>query len=227
MNSRIRASRSAATGSAPQPTRSPGPTTRKPGRAEEIIDAAARVFAARGYHGASTQDIADLLGIRQASLYYHVPSKEAALEIVCLKGVEGHYEAASAIARRKGSTRERLRALILAHLDHLATREDYVRVFLNERQHLPAQGRGRIGRIARRIERIFETVIRQGIRSGEFRADTDPRLATLGVLGLVNSVPQWFRREAKPLAAVADQIAALALGGLVRGPAGRHKSIDL
>ena len=37
-------------------------------RAPEIIDAAARVFAERGFHGATTQDIADVLGIRQASL---------------------------------------------------------------------------------------------------------------------------------------------------------------
>jgi TetR/AcrR family transcriptional regulator, cholesterol catabolism regulator len=214
MNSHIRASRPVAASSADR--RAVAPTSRKPGRAEEIIDAAARVFAVRGYHGASTQDIADLLGIRQASLYYHVPSKEAALEIVCLKGVEGHYEAASAIARREGSARERLRALIFAHLDQLSDRGDYVRVFLNERHHLPPQSRGRIGRTARRIERIFESVIRQGIRSGEFRRGADPRLATLGVLGLLNSVPQWFRKEAKPLAIVADQIAALALGGLGR-----------
>jgi len=38
-------------------------------RAPQIIDAAARVFAERGFHGATTQDIADVLGIRQASLY--------------------------------------------------------------------------------------------------------------------------------------------------------------
>ena len=39
-------------------------------RGAEIIVAAAKVFAERGYHGATTQDIADVLGIRQASLYY-------------------------------------------------------------------------------------------------------------------------------------------------------------
>ena len=58
-------------------------------RAPQIIDAAARVFAERGFHGATTQDIANVLGIRQASLYYYFSSKEAALELVCLKGVEG------------------------------------------------------------------------------------------------------------------------------------------
>ncbi len=38
-------------------------------RAPQIIEAAARVFAERGFHGATTQDIADVLGIKQASLY--------------------------------------------------------------------------------------------------------------------------------------------------------------
>src|SRR5215831_12356210 len=81
-------------------------------RAPEIIDAAARVFAERGFHGATTQDIADVLGIRQASLYYYFSSKEGALELVCLKGVEGFFESARAIARAPGSARERLGRLV-------------------------------------------------------------------------------------------------------------------
>src|SRR5450830_70034 len=85
-------------------------------RAPEIIEAAARVFAERGFHGATTQDIADVLGIRQASLYYYFSSKEAALELVCLKGVEGFFEAGKAIAARPKTARERLSLLINSHL---------------------------------------------------------------------------------------------------------------
>ena len=66
-------------------------------RADEIIDAAARVFAERGYHGTSTQAIADVLGMRQASLYYYFPSKEAALELVCARGTDGFVEGAEAV----------------------------------------------------------------------------------------------------------------------------------
>src|SRR5690348_17883325 len=91
------------------------PSTRRQNqrrRAPQIIDAAARVFAERGFHGATTQDIADVLGIRQASLYYYFSSKEAALELVCLKGVEGFFEAAKTIAARPGSVRKRLISLI-------------------------------------------------------------------------------------------------------------------
>src|SRR6516162_8399980 len=73
-----------------------GPGARR--RSGEILDAAARIFAERGFHGATTQQIADLLGIRQASLYYYFPSKEVALEIVCMQGVEDFHERARAIA---------------------------------------------------------------------------------------------------------------------------------
>ena len=72
-------------------------------RSGEIMEAAARVFAERGYHGASTQDIADLLGIRQASLYYYFPSKEVALEHVCMQGVAGFFETEQAIAAGPGN----------------------------------------------------------------------------------------------------------------------------
>src|SRR3954454_24992878 len=88
---------------------------RSPRRREpEIIEAAARVFAARGFHGATTQDIADVLGIRQASLYYYFPSKEGALELVCLQGVGGFFEVAKAIASGPGSGADKLTRLIQA-----------------------------------------------------------------------------------------------------------------
>ncbi len=74
-------------------------------RSSEIIEAAAQVFAELGYHGATTQKIADVLRIRQASLYYYFPSKEVALERVCAHGVAGYFETAKAIASGPGSRR--------------------------------------------------------------------------------------------------------------------------
>ncbi|HZD25745.1 MAG TPA: helix-turn-helix domain-containing protein, partial [Alphaproteobacteria bacterium] len=56
------------------------PGERRARRHREIMDAAAAVFSEKGFHGASTRDIAERVGLRQGSLYYHFPSKEAALE---------------------------------------------------------------------------------------------------------------------------------------------------
>jgi AcrR family transcriptional regulator len=183
-------------------------------RAGEIIDAAARVFAERGYHGASTQDIADVLGIRQASLYYYFGSKEEALEQVCMLGVEGFVERAAAIVGAPGNAAGRLRALIAAHLAPLGDRRDYVRVFLRERGHLPDVARRRVGRLSRRLERLIEGVFAAGIVAGELRADLDPRLATLALLGMCNAVPAWLPVEdGRSVDEVADAFATVLLDG--------------
>lgn len=184
-------------------------------RASEIVDAAARVFAERGYHGTSTQDIADTLGMRQASLYYYFRSKEAALELVCEHGVAGFVEAAEAISATKLPPPQKIELLIAQHLAPTETRRDYVRVFINERRYLPKAARKRIGRASRRLENIFQAVIDAGISDGSFDASVDPRLATLALLGMCNAVINWRPQETNGRTThVADQFTALALGGL-------------
>lgn len=192
-------------------------------RAPQIIEAAARVFAERGFHGATTQDIADVLGIKQASLYYYFSSKEAALELVCLRGVEGFFEAAKAIAARPESARKRLALLINSHLSPLVDRADFVKVFLNERQHLPTESRRRIGRWSRGLERIFEEVIKEGIAKGEFRAALDPRTATLAILGMCNAVSSWQRNENVDVAQISAEFARLLIDGIGTRPAASRR----
>ena len=192
-------------------------------RAPEIIDAAARVFAERGFHGATTQDIADVLGIRQASLYYYFSSKEGALELVCLQGVAGFYEVAKAIAAGPGSAADKLARLIKAHLDPLTDRSDFVRVFLNERQHLPAESRRRIGKWSRGLERVFEDVLKEGVRRGELRSDLDTRLAVLGILGMANAVANWYRSEEVPVSRISAEFARLAVDGVLKRPKARRR----
>jgi AcrR family transcriptional regulator len=187
-------------------------------RTPQIIDAAARVFAGRGFHGTTTQDIADALGIRQASLYYYFASKEAALELVCLKGGEGFVEAAKAIARTPASASAKLARLVHSHLSPLRHRADYVHVFLNDRQHLPTESRHRVGKLSRGLERVLEDVIREGIRSGEFRRDLDSRLMTLAVLGMCNAVSGWYRKEEVAIERVAEEFARLVVTGVRRKP---------
>jgi AcrR family transcriptional regulator len=164
-------------------------------RFAEVIDAAAQVFARRGYHGAATQDIADVLGIRQASLYYYFESKEAALEAVCASGVEDYAVRAQKVLRSASTASEKVAQLVFQHLAPMAERLDYTVVFLRERRFLPEPARKRIRAIEVRYERIIQRIIEQGVKSGEFRADLDTRMATLALLGLGNSAALWFGRE--------------------------------
>ena len=198
----------------PSTRRAPEPTPAPP----QIIEAAARVFAERGFHGATTQDIADVLGIRQASLYYYFSSKEAALELVCIKGVEGFFEAAKASPPGPGTAQKRLSLLINSHLSPLIDRGDFVKVFLNERQHLPRESRRRVGRWSRGLERVFEEVIKEGVAKSEFHADLDPRMATLAILGMCNAVSSWQRKENADIPQIATEFARLVIGGVGKRP---------
>jgi hypothetical protein len=98
-------------------------------------------------------------------------------------------------------------------LSPLADRGDYVRVFLNERQHLPTESRRRIGKWSRGLEKIFEDVLKEGVRRGEFRYDLDTRLATLAMLGMLNAATTWFRREEAPIERIAQEFTRLVLDG--------------
>jgi AcrR family transcriptional regulator len=195
-------------------------------RADAIVDAAASVFAERGYHGASTQAIADVLGMRQASLYYYFASKEAALELVCEKGVDGFVESAEKIASGEIAPLAKLTALIASHLAPNETKRDYVKVFINERRYLPDASRRRIGRKGRRIERCFEDVIRAGIEDGSIRAGTDVRLTMLAILGMCNNVINWRAADqSMDVGRIAAELAKLVVDGLAVpcAPASRRK----
>ncbi|MBX9592564.1 MAG: TetR/AcrR family transcriptional regulator [Hyphomonadaceae bacterium] len=184
-------------------------------RADVIIDAAARVFAERGYHGTSTQAIANVLGMRQASLYYYFPSKEAALELVCARGTDGFVEAAEAVVEGAGAPLDKLARLIAAHLAPIETKHDYVKVFINERRYLPTASRRRIGRKSRRIERCFEHVILAGIADGSIDPGTDARLAMLAVLGMCNAVINWRAADqTRDMDRIAAEFAKLVASGL-------------
>jgi len=188
-------------------------------RRSEIIDAAAAVFAERGYHGASTKAIADRLGIRQGSLYYYFASKEEALEEVCYAGVGEFVQRLEKIAGDRLSATEKIRAAVRNHLEPMRDRPDYVRVFLNDRGELPPHSRRRVGRLTRRYEALIEAILREGHAAGEFRADLDSGLAALALIGLCNSVQTWIGRRVPAISLdhIASSYAELFLAGIL-GP---------
>lgn len=166
------------------------PTPKWERRYREVLDAAATIFAEKGYAGASTRDIADRLGVRQASLYYYFQSKEAALAAICELGVKDFIGQLSAIIAQPLSASEKLRAAIANHLSPLRSHPeaDYIRVFLRHRHELPDGMRQSIAALARSYQELIELLLVQGMEAGELRRNLDPKLTTLAFLGLCNSV---------------------------------------
>jgi AcrR family transcriptional regulator len=144
---------------------------------------------------------------RRASLYYYLPSKEAALLAICKLGVLDFIDNLKDIIARREPAPEKLRAAITNHLLPLRSRPaaDYIRVFALHRHELPSGPRHEVGRLARTYQGLIRQIFVDGIATGEFAADLNPELATLGLLGLCNSVIS--ARSLPPSSTIDDFIA--------------------
>jgi AcrR family transcriptional regulator len=196
-----------------------GPAKREM-RWREVLDAAAAEFAARGFLGASTGAIAKRLGLKQGSLYYYIPSKQRALELVCQLSTEEMLGGMMEIAARGGDPHDRLRRAIAFHVEWLGGRRDYCLTFLRERRHVAGPAGRLLADTARRYERLFEVIFRAGLARGRFRSDCNPAQAAFATLAVANAFGLRAQRRGTPLPpGTARWIADLALAGL--GGAGK------
>lgn len=81
---------------------------------EEILDASSELFTTQGFATTSTHQIADAVGIRQASLYYHFPSKADIFLTLLMGTVQPSLDLASDLAKSDESPALKLWALVAA-----------------------------------------------------------------------------------------------------------------
>lgn len=183
---------------------------------EDILTAAARAFGKLGYEKATLDDVARIVGIRKASLYHHIRSKEELL--VALH----HRTADETMARTREalegvrSPEDRLRVVICVIMRLIAAHRDESTVFLHEFS-IPRSKRWREVVAKRdRYEELVRGIVASGIEAGTFR-DVDVKVATLAVLGTVNWAHRWFRPGGGMSADdIADLFGDVLLRGLVR-----------
>jgi TetR/AcrR family transcriptional regulator, cholesterol catabolism regulator len=159
----------------------------------QLLEVATQVFYEKGYDGASLQDIADRLGMLKGSLYYYIQSKEDLLFDV-ISTV--HKEGLAVIRGRAdvpGGPLERLENVIVGHVEHTCRNLVPTAVFLHELSALPPERRQEVLGSEHAYQGVFRDLIELAQKDGLVRAELDPRLATLSVLGSANWVYRWFR----------------------------------
>ena len=162
-------------------------------RRHEVVRAAARLFSERGYHGTSMQHLGEALGVLRGSLYAHIGSKEELLFDVVDEGADRFLERASAAAASGAPAADRLRMLLVGHIETAIEHIDAATVFLNEWRYLSKERRAAIQDKRDRYEGMVRSTIREGVDSGEFRSDLDISLAARLVLSAGNWTYSWFR----------------------------------
>lgn len=163
------------------------------GRKAEMVQAAARLFSERGYHGTSIQHLADALGLQKGSLYSHIGSKEELLFDVVNEGADRFLDRGEKALAMQAFAAVRLRRLLVSHIETAIEHLDAATVFLNEWRYLSEERREAVQEKRDRYEAIVRQVIEEGIAAGEFRSDANVRFAARLVLSAGNWTYAWFK----------------------------------
>ena len=153
---------------------------------QQLLGAAVRVFARKGFHASRVGDIAEEAGVAHGLLYHYFKSKDQVLEAVFHENWSILIARIESVEETDEPAADQIRhiaAIVLRTWLHLP---DVVRVVIQEFGRSPELGE-RIGELTLPIVAL-QRVIARGIERGEFRKDIDPAFAATVVYGSIDEL---------------------------------------
>lgn len=182
------------------------------------------MIRASGFGATSVSEIARAVGVTKAGLYHYIESKEALLAEVLSFGMDQVDAEVIATAATIGNPEARLRHIVTRHAAIVTRAHGAVAQLVDEVPRLPAASRRRIEKRMRAYVDLLRDTLRELEASGRLR-DIDITVAAFSILGMIHWMSRWFRPEGRLGGAeVAEQIADLALGGLLTRTDGRRRA---
>ena len=152
----------------------------------QILDAAVRTFAEKGYHSTRVGDIAEEAGVAYGLVYHYFASKEDVLETIFRDTWTELLAAIRDVEESAVPAAEQLRQVSAILLRSWRRQPDLVRVLVREVARSPG--------VQQRVEEMgavfdaLERIVAHGQHAGEFREDLDPRLASWIVYGAIEEI---------------------------------------
>ena len=154
------------------PTR-PALRARYDRRRRAVVDAAAHVFAERGYHATTIAALLEQTGLSAGALYHYVTGRDELLVLICDELLDPLLERAQEILAADAAPEAQLRELLRAWLAHIERHLDHMRVFQQERHVIERDPRWQEIRAKRlAFERLLDGLL---ARSRGVRRAGDPQ----------------------------------------------------
>lgn len=183
-------------------------------RKEAIVEAAAALYARRGFNGASVADLAERCKTSKSLIYHYYQSKEDILFDVMISHVRALDEAARKAIAGDGAQAQKLRRLAHAFMALYVGAADRHKVLLNELDNLDDRRRAEIVKTQRGLIEIVERLL------GEIEPKLKKRrgesyAAAMLFFGMINWTHTWFDPKGPVSAgAIADMAVDLTLDGI-------------
>jgi AcrR family transcriptional regulator len=208
----------------PSPTSSPSDTRRRRLRSDrrsQLIAAAERLIADRGFVAVRLEDIGAAAGVSGPAIYRHFPNKESML-VELLVGISTRLlDGARAVLSRAASADAALDGLVDFHLDFALGEPDLIRIQDRDLAHLPTSAKRQVRRAQRQYVEIWVAALRECDSGLE---EADARVMAHAAFGLLNSTSHSLKSNGAKRAALARSravlramtVAALSSGGQAR-----------
>ena len=185
----------------------------------QLLEAAVRVFARKGFHASRVGDIAEEAGVAHGLLYHYFESKDQVLEAVFHENWSVLIARIANVEETDEPAADQLRHIATIVLRTWLHLPDVVRVVIREFGRSP-ELEERLGELTQPIDAI-QRVIERGIERGEFRNDVDPRFAAAVVYGSIDELlTAWvlgrLPAEEEDVAAAERTLLEVSLLGLLR-----------
>ena len=186
-------------------------------RERDIVATAARLFKEKGYRATTLEDIAAAVGMLKGSLYYYIRSKEELLYLVVRDPIRQVYSELEAIVAADLPFTEKIAQAIANHMTVFHLHYPHIAVYLHDYRHLMDKLEQNVIETPKQYQRLWDTLLRQGIAAGEIRGDVDVTMAGYALLGMCNWAYRWYNPAGRlSPKEVADVFTKIALQGLTR-----------
>jgi AcrR family transcriptional regulator len=153
-----------------------------------ILEAAQRLFAYHGYHGASIRDIVHACGVSNAALYYHFGSKQNLYFEVLGEYIATVGNQLKNADTGEGTCRSRLARAALAYAQIILESQNVLQTLLRDVAQFDQDEIARLtSNLSSQIPAAIATILEDGIAAGEIRAVHSQRAALL-IMGMVNAM---------------------------------------
>jgi AcrR family transcriptional regulator len=184
-----------------------------PGRREQILQAAQKLFADRGFRETNLGDVATQLGFRRQAVYHYFPSKDDILHELIDRAGQSIAASAQPIMEAKTPAAEKLAEIVRNHVRQLLTNVDFFRIQFSELFKLTSDRADMLRRDMSAYIHAIADLIKAGQQDGTF-VDVPPMTQALLIVGMCNGTTEWYSaRSRMSVDEIADYCARMALEG--------------
>jgi len=160
-------------------------------RLEAVLQSAANIFFAKGFHATSIEDVARDVGMLKGSLYYYIKSKDDLLFRLLLAGIEDSDAFIAQQIDPGGEPAAQLERAIRAQIDYIIQNRVPFGLFLHEFDSLSGKRQHKLIAVMSRYNNRFVDLVRKGQEQGKL-IDGEPWVIVNGILGMCNWLYRWY-----------------------------------